>query len=129
MTYKRGFLILNRGDGSVAVYRPSTFPRGTIIDRDARRFEFLAEGRYDPPAEILTEAELEQWRVTLEEAGIEVKIGPFWTSGIDPSKLDMEELRKDSVPLKEAFDELLRQAEARDEAKARRSEPVVSPHE
>lgn len=125
MNHKQDFLILDRGQGMVVVYRPSTYPVGkVVIGPGSRRLRVVAPSRVELPGEVISEAELERWRADLTEAGNEVTIAPI----PEPSRFDLAEARERSIPLKEAFDELLRQADARADAEDRRTGPVVSRH-
>src|SRR4051794_10078018 len=115
MQPRQEFLVIER-DGDIAVYTPRTFPPGTPIGRDAKRLGVDGPSRVRPPKIHLTAAEFDQWRHQLEEGGYTVTLGPFWR---DPDMLakSAEAIRRGkTVPLKEAFDELLREADGRRQA-------------
>ena len=102
------FLILE-SDGDVAVYRPSTFPRGTQIGPDAQRLRVVGPSRVEPPRIQLTRLEFDRWRQELESAGRQVTLGPFWTGPY--AFLPLEEIIRRGATfrsLEEVRDELLR---------------------
>jgi hypothetical protein len=127
MQPRQEFLVIET-DGDIAVYTPRTFPTGTPIGRDAKRFGVDGPSLVRPPKTHLTAAEFDQWRSQLEEEGYTVTLGLFWR---DPDMLakSAEAIRRgETVPLKEAFDELLREADRRRQAKDQRMEALESPH-
>jgi hypothetical protein len=127
MQPRQEFLVIER-DGDIAVYTPRTFPMGTPIGRDARRLGVDGPSRVRPPKIHLTAMEFDQWRHQLEEAGYTVTLDLFWG---DPDRLarSVEAVRRgETVPLKEAFDELLREADRRSQAEGQRMESLESRH-
>jgi hypothetical protein len=126
MAVTQGFLVLQT-NGEFDVYSVGQFPKGTVVGRDALRFRVVGESWVQPPKTHLTGAELEQWRRQLEEAGHSVTVGPFWT---DPDMLERslaEIARGETVPLREAFDEIRRRADERSRSEDRRLESVEPP--
>jgi hypothetical protein len=107
----REFLILKAEAGFV-LYAPSQFPRGTPIGPDARRLTVVGPSSVHPPKSYLTGDELDQWRADLEDAGYSATIGPFWRNPPKPEEVEEEIRRGELIPLKDAFDELLRRAAA-----------------
>jgi hypothetical protein len=104
------FLILE-SNGDVAVYRPSTFPRGTPIGPDAQRLRVMGAGRVEPPRIHLTRLEFDRWRQELEITGRQVTLGPYWTN--PNAFLPLEEIIRRGATfrsLDEVRDELLRSA-------------------
>jgi hypothetical protein len=104
------FLILE-SNGDVAVYRPSTFPRGTPIGPEAQRLRVMGPGRVEPHRIHLTRLEFDRWREESESAGRQVTLGPFWAN--PNAFLPLEEIIRRGAtfhPLEEVRDELLRPA-------------------
>src|SRR5947209_4145 len=115
MTPRQEFLIIE-SDDDVAVYTPSTFPIGTPILPDARRLGVDGPSLVRPPKTHLTASEFDGWQRQLVESGYAVTLGPFWTNPVTPETLE-EVLRHGTfIPLKDAFDELLRESEGRSQA-------------
>ncbi len=127
MTYTQEFLVLPR-EGGLSVYRICQFPKGTPVGHDARHIRVVGESTVIPPAIQMTEHEFENWRQELIKSGRAVTVGPFWTNP-DMLKMSAEEIRRGKfTPLKEAFDELLREAERRHQSGDQRMEAVESHH-
>jgi hypothetical protein len=127
MALRQEFLVLESGN-EVAVYAPSQFPSGTPIGRDARRLGVDGPSRARPPKISMSRLEFDRWCGQLEESDFTVTIGPFWTN---PQVQDESEdviRRRKSLPLKEAFDELLRQADGRVAQEDRPMEAVEPRH-
>jgi hypothetical protein len=127
MGLKQEFLVLE-ADGDVAVYAPSQFPIGTPIGRDARRLGVSGPAFARPPKVRLTGPEFERWRQQLEGEGYTVTLGPFWINPVRPEDADEAIRQGKVVPLQEAFDELLREAEGRGQSEDRRLEAVQPRH-
>jgi hypothetical protein len=126
MTYTQELLVLQT-DGTFRIYRVRDFPKGTVVGRDARRLRVVGESLVDPPQLPLTGPELDQWCRQLEDSGRSVTLGPFWT---DPGRLErsLEQAeRGETIPLKEAFDEIRGRTDERDRANNRRLESVEPP--
>jgi hypothetical protein len=127
MTRKREFLVIETGE-DVAVYAPSQFPLGTPIGPDAKRLGVDGPSPVQPPAIHLTRPDFDRWRRQLEGEGYSVTLGPFWRNRVSREEAEEAIRRGDTIPLKEAFDELLREAELRRQAVDRRVEAVESRH-
>jgi hypothetical protein len=126
MTYTQRFYVIET-DGKFRVYRIRDFPNGTIIGPEARRLRVFGESPVDPPQHPLTGPELYQWCRQLEASGRSVTLGPVWTDlGMRERSLKEAE-RGESIPLKEAFDEIRRRTEERDRSRNRRLESVEPP--
>ncbi len=125
MTPRQEFLVLETF-GDVAVYAPRQFVHGTPVGRDAQRLGIDGPSRVEPPQIHFTKAEFDQWRHRLEETGYTVTIGPFWR-GPDLWEMSAEAIaQRRTVPLKEAFDELLNGVDRERQAKDQRMEAVES---
>jgi hypothetical protein len=127
MKPRQEFLILET-DGGVAVYSPRTFPIGTPIGRDARRLGVNGPSLVRPPKVEMSEAEFDAWRQQVEGAGFTVTLGPFWRNPVSLEQAEEAIRRGETMPLKEAFDELLREAERREQEEDRRMEALKSRH-
>ena len=127
MAITQEFLILEDGD-TVGVYAPRDFPRGTVIGRDAKRLRVVGETGVRPPGLRLARPEFDRWRHQLEEAGHSVTLGPFRTNPEMLTKSAADFRREEFLPLRDAFDELLRHAEGRRQADDRPMGPVESRH-
>jgi hypothetical protein len=126
MTFTQEFLVLET-EGTFGVYGVRQFPKGTVVGPDARRLRVVGDSPVSPPQRHLSGAELDQWCRQLEDSGRTVTIGPFWTTpGLLERSLE-EAARGETIPLKEAFDELCRRADERDRAKDRRLASVEPP--
>src|SRR4051812_13209106 len=126
MTFTQEFLVIETA-GTFAVYGVRQFPKGTVVGRDARRLRVVGESPVSPPQLPLSGPELEEWCRQLEDSGRTVRMGPFWR---DPEMLERSLAsiaRGETIPLREAFDELCRRADERDRAKNRRMESVEPP--
>jgi hypothetical protein len=125
MTPRQEFLILESGD-SVAVYTPRTFPHGTPIGPDAKRLGIDGPSLVWPPATHLSRAEFDNWRGQLEREGYSATLGPYWRDPISPERAEEMVRNGKFIPLKEAFDELLREAERREQSDTQRVGAVES---
>lgn len=106
MRFRDEFLILDRPDGTLGVYSVERKPAGTPIDRGARKLRVVGPVLVRPPRETLTAEQFEKWVGIVRDAGFQAEIEPFWTHPAPTAD-------GPSVPLHEAFDELLRLAEGR----------------
>jgi hypothetical protein len=126
MTFTQEFLVLET-DGTFGVYGVRQFPKGTVVGTEARRLRVVGDSPVSPPQHHLSGAELEQWCRQLEDSGRAVTMGPFWTTPSLRERSLEEAVSGETIPLKEAFDELCRRADERDRAKDRRL-ASVEPH-
>jgi hypothetical protein len=127
MTFTQEFLVIETA-GTFAVYGVRQFPKGTVVGRDARRLRVVGDSPVSPPQLHLSGPELEEWCRHLEDSGRTVTMGPFWR---DPEMLERSLAsiaRGETIPLREAFDELLREADRRCQAEDQRMEALKSPH-
>jgi hypothetical protein len=126
MRYKHEFLVLETA-GDIAVYPPHQFPLGTPIGRDAKRLGISGTSFVLPPKVHLTPSEFDQWRTQLEGEDYTVTIGPFWRNP-DLWETSLAEIeRGETIPLREAFDEIRRRGDERSRARDRRLESAEPP--
>jgi hypothetical protein len=122
------FLILESND-DVAVYSVRTFPHGTPVGPDAKRLGVMGASPVQPPATRLSRPDFEGWRGRLEREGYAVTLGPFWRNPPSPEAIDdAVHGRVKTWTLEEIRDELLREAERREQAEAHRVGAVESRH-
>jgi hypothetical protein len=110
MELKQEFLILE-SNGDVAVYRPSTFPLGTPIGRDAQKLRVEGPSRVEPPRIHLSRLEFDRWRQELESEGRRVTLGPFRTNPETLAESEAAIRQGNYRSLEDLRDELLRQAD------------------
>lgn len=127
MKSRQEFLVL-RSEGHVTVYTVRTFPLGTPIGGDAERLEVDGPSPARPPKTELSTSEFDDWRRHLESAGYALTLGPYWGKPVSREEFEESVRRGEFIPLKEAFDELLLEAEARRAGEDQPVEPVESRH-
>jgi hypothetical protein len=121
------FLVLG-AESEIAVYAPRQFPSGTPIGPDARRLGITGPSAVRPPKVRWTPAEFDAWRRSLEGLGYSVTIGPFWRDPVSPEQAEEAVRLGQTAALKDAFDELLREAERRDDTEDQPMEAVEPRH-
>lgn len=110
MELTQEFLVLE-SNGDVAVYRPSTFPLGTPIGREAQRLRVVGPSRVEPPRIHLSRPEFDRWRQELEREGRRVTLGPFRTNPEALADAEAAIRQGNYRSLEGLRDELLRQAD------------------
>lgn len=127
MNKEREFLVLQTGK-NIAVYSRRNFPMGVPLGPDAQRLRIAGPSRAVPPETHFTQPEFDRWRAELEAAGFTFTLGPFWRNPKfwEDRNAPLESIKTTS--LKEAFDELLREAERRGQADDHLVEAVEPSH-